>query len=134
MSNTTGATSGAGTWVYHPDLVGFEVLNLYFSYCSVLWTIVNASHCLSVCSVSFGHCIVFPTICSFLIPLWYLQFSLQSTNQKLSKKFELKIWSCISWCERIWYDLSCIEPHCVEIEGTVIWLRYILFFWTVIPG
>ena len=69
-SNTTGATSKAGT--AHPSehlspqpvLVGFTLFNIPFS---------------------FGHCIVCPSIYGFWLPLWYLQTILHFFSSQYEK-------------------------------------------------
>jgi len=51
----------------HPVLSGVRVTR------SLVWCVCFVDRCLSFCPFSFGHCIVFPTIYGFWLPLWYLQ-------------------------------------------------------------
>jgi len=71
-SNTTGATSGAKT-------------TSCFSVVSFLCNILK----IIVCPLSFGHCVVWPSIYGFWLPLWCLQTFLK---QKISSL--LLIHSC----------------------------------------
>ena len=72
--NTTGATSGAGTGYpsgtpeFTPSLCGVRVTR------SLVLYVCFVDRCLSFCTFSFGHCVVFSSsIYGFWLCLWYLQ-------------------------------------------------------------
>jgi hypothetical protein len=56
-----------------PPVFRGVVVVLSNHYCS-MWCFVD--HCLSLCTFSFGHCTVCPSIYGFWLPLWYLQIFL----------------------------------------------------------
>ena len=51
-------------------------------------------HCVSFCHLSFGHCVVCPSIYGFWLPLWYLQTLLTMC---------FKSWNINMPCSNIWF-------------------------------
>jgi hypothetical protein len=93
-----GTANPSGTPELPPVFSGVRVTR------SLVLYVCFVDRCLSFCTFSFGHCVVYSLMCGFWLPLWYLQTLLAWSHHYM----EMRFWSINLLNPVTLYALKCL--------------------------